>query len=101
MQQRTNHFSTFVQPTEVTYAHLMKASLVAGKHSRVLELWRQLLASGVDPGARSTRVVLTACAKGGDVVTALKARDFFKRHARTLKPLRPPSLHMLYQKSNK
>ncbi|CAN0454184.1 unnamed protein product [Discosporangium mesarthrocarpum] len=74
MQQRTNHFSTFVEPTEVTYAHLMNASVRAGDHSRALEVWGQLRAAGVRPGQRSTRVVLAACRGAGDIMTALEVK---------------------------
>lgn len=72
MQQRTNHFSTFARPTEVTYAHLMRASVMAGDFARALEVWRQQLSAGVAPGSRSTRAALGACAGGGDVDTALE-----------------------------
>lgn len=72
MQQRTNHFSTFARPTEVTYAHLMMASVMAGNFSRALEVWRQQLAAGVAPGARSTRAALAACAGAGNIDIALE-----------------------------
>eukprot|EP00752_Nemacystus_decipiens_P002759 g2577.t1 len=72
MQQRTNHFSTFARPTEVTYAHLMRASVMAGDFARALEVWRQQLSAGVAPGSRSTRAALSACEGAGDVDTALE-----------------------------
>ena len=72
MQQRTNHFSTFARPTEVTYAHLMRASVMAGDFARALEVWRQQLSAGVAPGSRSTRAALAACGGAGDVDTALE-----------------------------
>lgn len=72
MQQRTNHFSTFARPTEVTYAHLMKASVGVGKYERALELWEQLLSTGLTPGSRSSRAALSACWLAGDVEAALK-----------------------------
>lgn len=72
MQQRTNHFSTFARPTEVTYAHLMWASVKAGTFARALDVWRQQLSAGVAPGARSTRAVLAACWGAGDIATALE-----------------------------
>lgn len=72
MQQRTNHFSTFARPTEVTYAHLMRASVMAGDFDRALEVWGRQLSAGVAPGARSTRAALAACWGAGDIDTALE-----------------------------
>lgn len=77
MQQRTNHFSTFARPTEVTYAHLMLASVGAENYARAFELWEQQLASGVGPGSRSTRAVLSACWGARDIETALKVGGVF------------------------
>lgn len=75
MQQRTNHFSTFARPTEVTYAHLMRASVMAEDYGRALEIWRQQLSAGVAPGPRSTRAALAACGGAGDVDTALQVGE--------------------------
>ncbi|CAN0521669.1 unnamed protein product [Ectocarpus sp. 12 AP-2014] len=78
MQQRTNHFSTFARPTEVTYAHLMRASVMAEDYGRALEIWRQQLSAGVAPGPRSTRAALAACGGAGDVDTALQVYDVMR-----------------------
>lgn len=72
MQQRTNHFSTFARPTEVTYAHLMMASVMAANFSRALEVWREQMVAGVAPGVRSTRAALAACAGAGNIDVALE-----------------------------
>ena len=53
MQQRTNHFSTYVAPTERTFSRLMQANALAGRHSRVLDLMDLMVSRSIEPSIYS------------------------------------------------
>ena len=49
MQQKSNHFSTFIPPSEYTYKHLMSAHASARNPRRVLELFEEMGERGLAP----------------------------------------------------
>ena len=53
MQQRTNHFSSYIDPNELTVSRLMQAHLAAENPNRVLELLDLLKFRGIPPGVYS------------------------------------------------
>ena len=53
MQQRTNHFSSYIDPNELTVSRLMQAHLAAENPTRVLELLDLLKFRGIPPGVYS------------------------------------------------
>jgi pentatricopeptide repeat protein len=71
MQQRTNHFSTYVEPTELTFQRLIQAHLRAGATKedtvRVWELWRDLISRGLKPGIAVCRSCVRAAKLDQDV----------------------------------
>ena len=85
MQQRTNHFSTYVEPSELTYRRLMQVHLYAGAGataedtSRVWELWREMLERGIRPGVAVCRSCVRAARIGMDVDRALGYIEYIRR----------------------
>jgi pentatricopeptide repeat protein len=57
MQQRTNHFSSYIEPTELTYSRLMQANLAATptRTGRVWELFKLMRMRNILPGIYSFR----------------------------------------------
>jgi pentatricopeptide repeat protein len=60
MQQRTNHFSTFIPPSALTYKHMMQVHMRAGSPSRVLELFHEMLKRGISPKRAHYATALSA-----------------------------------------
>ena len=69
MQQRTNHFSNYIEPTELTYSRLMQANLAAvmcgenrtvdfSRTKRVWELFNLMRLRNIQPGVHSFRYYL-------------------------------------------
>ena len=83
MQQRTNHFSNYVEPTELTFQRLMQVHLRAhahegGQHAhavvntkRIWELLDDMLRRGLKPGVSSYRSCVKAAVFEGDVEKGL------------------------------
>ena len=84
MQQRTNHFSTYVEPSELTFRRLMQVHLNAGATmedtSRVWELWRDLLERGIKPGVAVCRSCVRAAKIEMDVERALGFIEYIRRN---------------------
>jgi hypothetical protein len=83
MQQRTNHFSNYVEPTELTFQRLMQVHLRAHAHEggqhphavvntkRIWELLDDMLRRGLKPGVSSYRSCVKAAVFEGDVEKGL------------------------------
>jgi len=80
MQQRTNHFSTYVQPTEVTYATIMQANNKCKRYSRVLQLYDEMKYNKIRPCLFGYREALKACYKLKDKDHALKVYAQMKKN---------------------
>jgi len=61
MQQRTNHFTTFTEPSSYTFAHVMAVQRRAGNASRVFDLLDEMHARGVRPSYAHLSTALQAC----------------------------------------
>jgi leucine-rich PPR motif-containing protein len=80
MQQRTNHFSNFCEPTERTYSHIMAANVLAGRHGRVFDLWSTLIrVEGARPTLSIYRQMLRACEGAKDVARGLNIYAHMKK----------------------
>ena len=75
MQQKTNHFSNTVEPTELTFQRLMQAHVRAPEGhvdtGRVWELLDDMVRRGLRPGVVSYRACVKAAAIEGDVDRSL------------------------------
>jgi len=78
MQQRTNHFSTYVRPSGVTYATLMRANNRAHRYSRALDLFWDMEYSDVEPTLYSYREALKACYETQAGAVALQIYKYMK-----------------------
>lgn len=83
MQQRTNHFSSYTEPTELTFQRLMQAHLrgdasVGSKEKKVINtkrvwsLMENLLQRGLKPGVSICRSCIRAACHDGDAKMALE-----------------------------
>jgi len=82
MQQRTNHFSTYIAPTELTYQRLMQAHISNNMNTsdmdRVLELLSEMKSRGLEAGMHSVtacRACIQVAVRRKDVSTAMKMLD--------------------------
>ncbi len=78
MQQRTNHFSSYIDPTEYTYLRLIQTHLACpeeGRMERIWELADELLAHNSLPSKYTWRTFTHAALRGGDVGKALGFLD--------------------------
>lgn len=84
MQQRTNHFSTYIEPTMLTFQRLIQVHLRAGATlddtKRVWELWRDLLSRGLKPGMTICRSCVRAAKLEGDASKALDYIDYIRKN---------------------
>jgi pentatricopeptide repeat protein len=84
MQQRTNHFSTYIEPTMLTFQRLIQVHLRNGATledtTRVWELWREVINRGLHPGMTICRSCVRAAKIEGDVERALSFIDYIRRN---------------------
>lgn len=83
MQQRTNHFSSYISPTEYTYLRLMQTHLACPEETdieRVWELLDLLLLQNPSPSVYTWRTAVQAAVFQGDMAKAVrtlqKIREF-------------------------
>ena len=71
MQQRTNHFSSYIEPTELTFQRLMQTHLRAPEGEvntkRIWELLEDMIQRGLQPGISTYRSCVKAAAVEGNV----------------------------------
>lgn len=74
MVQRTNHFTTYIAPTERTYQRLMQVYLHASppRTGRIWDLVETMRNNDISPSNFTWRVCARAAAKDGDVERALQ-----------------------------
>ena len=63
MQQKSNHFSTFIPPSAYTYRHLMSAHVSARNPARVLDLFEEMNMRGLAPTHQHYLLALEAVAQ--------------------------------------
>ena len=75
MQQRTNHFSSYISPTEYTYLRLMQTHLACPEETdieRVWELLDLLLLQNPSPSVYTWRTAVQAAVFQGDMAKAVR-----------------------------
>ena len=75
MQQRTNHFSSYICPTEYTYLRLMQTHLACPEEGQIDRVWAladELLAHIPMPSKYTWRTCSQAAVQDGDVSKALE-----------------------------
>ena len=78
MRQRTNHFSTYINPTEYTYLRLMQTHLAnpdEGDTERIWALLEELQQQTSTPSKYTWRACIQAALLDGDVKKALECVD--------------------------
>jgi pentatricopeptide repeat protein len=75
MQQRTNHFSSYIEPTELTFQRLIQCHLRCDRSSvntpRIWALLDDMIERGLRPGLNTLRSCVKAACIEGDVSKAL------------------------------
>ena len=97
MQQKSNHFSTFIPPSVYTYKHLMAVHAHAGRPHRVLELFDEMQERGLKPTQTHYLIALGACSshphlplsinRAVDIYRAMRERGGYRLDTRTLHEL--------------
>jgi pentatricopeptide repeat protein len=86
MQQQTNHFSSYVEPTELTFQWLMQAHLRATEGQvnsrRVFGLLDDMLRRGLRPGVNNYRSCVRAAAAEGDTDRCLAMLTVIRTNTR-------------------
>lgn len=75
MQQRTNHFSTYISPTEYTYLRLIQTHLARPEEADINRVWQLLellLQQNSSPSVYTWRTAVQAAVFQGDVERALR-----------------------------
>ena len=67
MQQRTNHFSSYIEPTELTYSRLMQANLACGNIERVWQLFELMRIRSIFPSVYAYRSCMNAATQAKDI----------------------------------
>ena len=78
MQQRTNHFSSYIEPTEYTYLRLMQTHLACAEEGEMERIWslaQELLSHTPRPSRYTWRTCSQAALQDGDVARALEYVD--------------------------
>lgn len=75
MQQRTNHFSTYISPTEYTYLRLIQTHLACPEEADIARVWELLdllLLQNSSPSVYTWRTAVQASVFQGDVARAVR-----------------------------
>jgi len=67
MQQKANHFSSYIEPTELTYSRLMQVNLACNKTDRVWDLFALMKDRYLSPSVYSYRSCLQTAVKDRNV----------------------------------
>ena len=75
MQQKANHFSKYIEPTELTFSRLMQVHLACGNTTRIWELFSLMKSRGISPSVYSYRTCFQAAYETQNIEKALVVLD--------------------------
>ena len=75
MQQKANHFSNYIEPTELTFSRLMQVHLACGGSERVWELFHEMKDRGISPSVYSYQTCFRAAMNARSVERAVVVLD--------------------------